>query len=274
MPFARSHGADIYYERHGSGPAVLFCHGAGSNAATWWQQVPEFSRRFCCLIYDHRGFGRSRATADSITPEQLVADALAILDAEKVDGAALVCQSLGGFTGVRVALRHPGRVWAFASCDSPLGVAHPPMLESVARYLASAGVTRLEERALGRGYVEAKAALAFLYGQINGFNPTVFGGLPGAAGWARQLRTLLSPPHLLPLEHMARIACPTLFIAGEHDPLVTPLLSRELARHVRGSEFAEIAGAGHSPYFEQPEAFNARVLDFLGRAAAAPGAPS
>lgn len=38
MPFVQSGGRAIYYERHGEGnEPVLFCHGAGSIAATWWQ---------------------------------------------------------------------------------------------------------------------------------------------------------------------------------------------------------------------------------------------
>jgi len=266
MAFTRSHGAEIYYERHGRGPAVLFCHGAGSNAATWWQQVPVFSRHFTCLVYDHRCFGRSRAAPESMTPEHLVQDALAILDAEQMACAALVCQSLGGVTGVRLAVRHPARVWALVACDSPLGVDHVPMRESVARYVASSAGRPLEERALGKQYLESEAALAFLYGQINRFNPAVFGEPLDSAAWSRQLACLFAPPHLLPLEQLARITSPTLFLAGEHDPLVTPALLRNLAQHVPGSQFAEIAAAGHSPYFQQPEAFNAQVLEFLRRA--------
>jgi pimeloyl-ACP methyl ester carboxylesterase len=84
-----SHGATIYYEVHGDGPAVLFCHGAGSNALTWWQQIPEFSRDFTCIAYDHRGFGRSLDAGDTFDPAVLVDDALAVRDAAGVVDAGL-----------------------------------------------------------------------------------------------------------------------------------------------------------------------------------------
>jgi 3-oxoadipate enol-lactonase len=59
MPFVRSQGREIYYERHGAGPALLLLHGAGSNAATWWQQLPAFSAHHTCLTMDNRCFGRT-----------------------------------------------------------------------------------------------------------------------------------------------------------------------------------------------------------------------
>lgn len=260
MPYAQSHGARIYYERHGSGPAVLFCHGAGSNAATWWQQVPVFGARFSCLVYDHRCFGRSHADAASLRPDILVDDALAVLDAEGVPSAALVCQSLGGFTGLRLALAHAQRAWAFVACDSPLGISHAPLVRSVADYLAAAGDAPVEERALARGYVQSQVALAFLYAQINRFNPAVRDPVPELRA---RLAGLFAPGQLLPLSELRKLACPVLMVTGEHDPMVTPALARDLARWIPGARCEEIAGAGHSAYFEQPQAFNALVLEFL-----------
>jgi 3-oxoadipate enol-lactonase len=257
MPAGRalSHGADIYYERHGTGPAILFCHGAGSNSATWWQQIPAFARHFTCIAYDHRGFGRSQATDEPFDPNVLVDDALAVLDAEGIDRAALVCQSLGGITGLRLALAHPERVWAFVPCDSPLGIAHGPMCASVARYAAS-GIARLEERALARSFREEQPELVGLYGQIHRFNPD------DETLRARVLE-LLEPAHAVATERLSSLACPTLFVVGAEDPLVTPAIVRDLAQWVPKSTVAVIEGAGHSPYFEKPKEFNALVLSFL-----------
>src|SRR5216683_3991397 len=41
-------GAEIYYERTGAGPAIVFAHGLGGNHLSWWQQVPYFSQRYTC----------------------------------------------------------------------------------------------------------------------------------------------------------------------------------------------------------------------------------
>ncbi len=70
MPYAKSAGAEIYYESQGSGEAILFAHGAGGNAGIWFEQVAAFSDRYQCITFDHRTFARSPADPTSITPVQ------------------------------------------------------------------------------------------------------------------------------------------------------------------------------------------------------------
>ena len=61
MPKAPINGIDLYYESHGSGPAIVFAHGRGGNHMSWWQQVARFSGEFRCVTFDHRGWGQSVA---------------------------------------------------------------------------------------------------------------------------------------------------------------------------------------------------------------------
>ena len=49
----------LHYEVTGSGPPLLFAHGLGGNHLSWWQQIPAFSKRFRCITFDHRAFGRT-----------------------------------------------------------------------------------------------------------------------------------------------------------------------------------------------------------------------
>ena len=87
MPFA-SKDVEIYFVDEGAGPqAVLFCHGAGGNSTSWWQQIPEFALRYRCLAHDHRSFGRSRCPLDRFDVNAFADDACAVLDAAGVDRA-------------------------------------------------------------------------------------------------------------------------------------------------------------------------------------------
>ena len=54
MAFADAEGARIYYEQHGSGPAVMLIHGSGGHHMAWWRQVAYLARWFTVLTIDLR----------------------------------------------------------------------------------------------------------------------------------------------------------------------------------------------------------------------------
>ena len=60
---------------------------------------------------------------------------------------------------------------------------------------------------------------------------------------------------------------PSLFIVGDQDELTLPSLMEGTAKAVKGAEFATVAGAGHSPFIEQTDAYNALLTRFFERVA-------
>lgn len=265
MPFIDSRGRCIYYERQGQGPAVLFCHGAGSNAATWWQQLPAFAARHTCITTDIRCFGRSKAPLDEFTLDHFVADMIAILDHEGVERVTHVGQSLGGFIGLKLALSHPDRVAAFAACDSSLAIDHPVLLDNIAKRQITHKAASIEQRSLGRWFLENCPDKAQLYAQINHFNPSAHS--IGAQEWGGALSALLHPSRLIPMSALREVACPTLLLVGSDDPIVPAAVMQEVQALVHGSELVVVPRAGHSAYFEKPQEFNSTVLDFIARRA-------
>ena len=131
MPFVRCHDVQIYYESVGEGAPILFAHGGGGNAASWFAQMAYFRATHQCIAFDHRGFGRSRYEAERFEPDLYADDVRAILDALGVPSAHIVAQSLGALTAVRLALRSPERVRSLVLCNSPLGIAEPLAVEGV-----------------------------------------------------------------------------------------------------------------------------------------------
>ena len=258
MPSIENAGATIYYEVRGTGPAIVFAHGAGGNAASWWQQVPFFLVRGCRVVaFDHRGFGRSACGDDAMDIGKFPADLLAILDAEGIDRAALVCQSMGGWTGLPTAVRYPDRVRCLVLCGTPGGLWTPKVEQGfgqVAKRVRQTGLTGPGGAALADDFSDHQPGRAFLYEQISSFNqgipPSLLGKLPEA-------RTLP--------EDLGAYRVPTLVIAGSKDVLFTPEVLREVADTIPGAELVELDGAGHSTYFEQPERFNATVAEFLDK---------
>ena len=52
-------------------------------------------------------------------------------------------------------------------------------------------------------------------------------------------------------------------MVGEHDPLTTPAMCRELANRVKGAAYSIVPRAGHLSNIENPAAFNEKALDFI-----------
>ena len=259
MAQVQSGDVSIYYETRGDGPAVVFAHGMGGNAMSWWQQVPSFVRRHRVISFDHRGFARSPCPPEQFLPARFADDLLAILDQEGIERAALVCQSMGGWTGMGLARRAPERVSALVLCSTPGGVETPAIREAraqIAAGLAREGGAVRGNLALAPDYPKREPEKALLYDQINGLNP----GVPPDA-----LARLGGPECLVEPADLKGFATPTLVIACEHDQLFPPKAIHDVAAAIPGAELYDFAGVGHSSYFEDPQAFNARVGAFVAR---------
>ncbi len=264
MAFVNSHGRNIYYERQGQGPAIVFLHGAGSNGATWWQQLPAFTPHFSCVLMDIRCFGRSGAPVSEFLLSHFVDDLIAVLDQESIERAALVGQSLGGMVSLRTALDHPQRVSAFVSCDSSMAIDHARQLQIVEERLRKVTGMAIEQRSMGRWFLEHRPAHAALYAQINHFNPS-FHSI-GSHEWQSAISGLHSQPDALtPMARLRELACPTMLLVGREDPIVPVDILEEFKALIPNSELTVVDNAAHSAYFEQPEVFNERVLNFLSR---------
>src|SRR5215467_7702515 len=110
--FVQRPDAAIYYEAVGSGPGLVFAHGLGGNHMSWWQQVAHFADRFTCVSFAHRGFTPSRIEPGATGVEAYADDLVALADHLGFETFAMVCQSMGGWTGIDFALRSPERIRA------------------------------------------------------------------------------------------------------------------------------------------------------------------
>jgi 3-oxoadipate enol-lactonase len=96
MPAIQVNGANLWYEKTGSGPSLVLIHGLGSSGRDWEPQVAGFSDRHTVLTVDLRGHGQSERAVGDYSIALFAADVAAVM--EKLGlGAAHVCGiSLGG----------------------------------------------------------------------------------------------------------------------------------------------------------------------------------
>ncbi len=268
MTFATSGEAKIFYDVDGEGPPLVFLHGGGSNAAGWWQQIGHFRQTHRCITIDNRCFGRSEPVDASIyCPQRFVDDVVAVLDQERIGATAVVCQSLGGWTGLRLALSHPHRITHLVVSDSPMGIDIPEAKADAQQVGRRWGEEREspDAVALDPAFRQDHPELAFLYRQISAFNRLNDRGDGGLFPVNERLKRLYAPDYVVKAEQLAEVACPTLLIVGANDRIVMPQTMKGFADLIPGAAFVQIEGAGHSPYFETPDRFNEIVSSFLAR---------
>ena len=257
-----SQGESIYYEGanlDARAPTVVLGHGAGGNHAVWFQQVPALAERYRVITWDTRGFGNSTFTTGAFGVSESTADLLAVLDATDTADAHLVGQSMGGWWITGVAVTAPERVRSLSWCDTVGGLWKPALREAFREFTQGPGLAVDDPQvgvhpALAEDFPTRRPDLAFLYQQLSTYADPPMREVVAALGGAG-----IEPADL------AASDSPMMVLAGDQDRIFPASLLCSLAEEL-GAHWIEIPHAGHSPYFERADQFNAALLDFLARA--------
>ncbi len=97
-------------EERGSGPAFIFIPGLVGLLNAWEFQMAEFSKRYRCISFDHRGAGDSDKPKDSYSTQAIARDAIALMDTLKIDRAHVAGTSTGGCVLQNLAIDFPDRL--------------------------------------------------------------------------------------------------------------------------------------------------------------------
>ncbi|GAA2614701.1 alpha/beta fold hydrolase [Paractinoplanes durhamensis] len=247
MGIATSDGVSIYYERHGSGPAILFVHGSGGHHAAWWQQVAALRGRFTIVTVDLRGFGNSDSSMPEFDGQDFPGDILAVLDQEDLTDVLLVGQSIGAVAALRAGLSRPSRVAGVALAHSLGGIADPSLAELVAADRAEAVKLPVLDRLLSADFQQSEPAKTFLFQQMGTFNVAKMADLRNLSAGGPSITEVVAS------------GLDVTFLAGENDAVLSAATVRRAHELVKGSRLELIPGAPHSMYWEAPALFNAAV---------------
>ncbi len=254
----------IHYEVTGSGPAIVFAHGLGGNHLSWWQQVAHFAPRFTCVTFAHRGFAPSSPLAGGPDPADYAGDLAALVAHLKLTDIRVVAQSMGGWTGVEYALRHPPELKALV-LGATTGSIDPQRLPEASRARVAAWAAASERTqaemaargihpATGLRMAEEQPAMHLLYRHIDDMSASLD---------KQALRQKLMAGRVRAPEELAGIACPILMIANDEDSVIPGVAADGIAAVVPSVRVAHIPDAGHSAYFERPVVYNRLVEEFF-----------
>ena len=113
---------NLHYQITGplGAPWVTVAHSLATNMSMWESQLPVLSEHFRVLSFDARGHGGSDIPKTSSAMSNLVEDVLGLWDRLNIDCSHFVGLSMGGMTGMGVALKAPHRVQSLVACDCRL----------------------------------------------------------------------------------------------------------------------------------------------------------
>ena len=266
MSIIENSGARLAYSRTGAGSPVLLIQGVGLAGRAWEPQVAALTPAFTVVRFDNRGIGDSTYEGRALSIETMASDALAILDAERLDRVHVVGHSMGGVIAQELALAAPDRVrsltllctfvrgkdaarldWGmlWSGMRSRIGTRRgrrAAFLEMVVppAVLREAGTDALHAR------------LAELFGRDLADQPAI--GM-------RQLRALARYDASERLGALSGI--PTLVVSAELDRIARPRSGRALAAAIPGAAYAELSGAGHAVPAYEPATLNDVLLTHL-----------
>ena len=258
MPTIPVRDVELYFERTGSGPVLLFVHGMCGDASVWADQVTRLSGRFTCVTYDRRGHTRSPRGTEPESVETHAADAAALIERLALDRPVLIGSSGGARIAVEVARSRPALIRAAVFSEPPIFGLDP-----------AAGADFLADvRATVGPAVEAGDPRA----AVEAFFPMVCPGLWSAldeAGRERlrangrmMIEELTGPPYRLTADDAAGIGVPALVLSGSESHPSLRAFAAVLARRLPMAGSLELRGSGHVTYAERPAEFAEAVADF------------
>ena len=275
--YARNGDVSIAYTVFGDGPVdVLFIGGFVSHleiglelarAERFWERVGSFAR---VITFDKRGMGLSDRDGGAYSLENIVDDALAVLDACEVERAAVIGVSEGGSAATLIAATHPERVSAMV------------------QYGTYARVARADDYPEGTPVEVVRRFWSRMIEQwgdpvsIDVWAPSAAGDPELREWWARMLRSGVSPGAFQTIGLMyedldvrpllSAVRVPTLVLYRSGDRVVPAALSRTVARGIPGAREVELDGVDHLFLAGDQDAMLDEIEEFLtGRPAVAAG---
>ena len=260
-------GFTMAYDDNGAGPAVLLIHGFPLNRRMWLTQTEALvAAGYRIITPDLRGFGESDAPGSGYSMDLFADDMIALFDHLGIERAVVGGMSMGGYVLLNMLERYRERIAAAcfivtrSGADDEAGKAKRLAMARDATTIGTqvvadifAGLLFAVETVQKRPEIVAEVA-----GWMRAADPAgVAGGLLAMAG--RKDSTPL----------LVKLPIPALVIGAEEDRAMPLENVRIFTEALPQSSSCMIPGAGHMVNMEQPEAFNACLMEFLKRVAPA-----
>lgn len=270
MPKLKVNGVNLSYADTGTGPeTLLFVHGLAFSGQMFEAQIEALKAGYRCVSLDLRGHGQSDVVESGYDIDSFTDDTAAFIEALGIGPCHLVGWSIGGFIGLRLAIRRPA------------------LLRSLV--LIGAGDVELAELTYGFRITPFLVGMFGMRPAIGSLSTSMFASpmlkdpsrghvldawkkrwmATNATAVSKTARGVIDMARHPLNGELSKIKLPVLSISGEFDAVCAPAVSKRTSDAIPGAVYVAIPRGGHACTIEEPSAVNALLSAFLGKRAAA-----
>ena len=249
---------EVEYEQAGKGPDLLLVHSLLTEMTVFESVMPALTAGQRVTRLNLPGFGSSAA----MVCEGLAAHADHLARAIKAlhlpDTTAVFGNGFGSFVVLALAIRQPAMFGKLLVADT--GAIFPEAgrapFRGMAQTVNSKGMAVILDTAIGR---MLPPSFSEAHPDVVAERKRLLGGVdPGCFA-----RACLSLAEMDLRADLPKVNKPALIMCGALDATTPPAMAREVAALIPGARYEEIAGSGHCPMLEQPQALAKLINDFL-----------
>lgn len=235
---------------------LVLINSLGTDFRIWDQFIEFLPSHIGVLCYDKRGHGLSDIGEEKYDIGQLGDDLIGLMDALELSDAVVCGLSVGGMIALDVYTKRPELFSGLVIMDSAPKIGDAGLWQARIDRVRETGMVSIASATMERWFSqsfrdEQPAALSAFHNMLVRTNAT---------GYIRTCEAIRDGDYT----HMApTIAVPTLCLVGSEDGASTPQVVRQAAEIIPNAEYHEIAGAGHLPCVEAPEASAALITRFI-----------
>jgi 3-oxoadipate enol-lactonase len=257
MPFIETKDLRMYHELDGpaSAPALVLSNSLGTNLSLWDAQLPVFAQNFRLLRYDSRGHGRTSAPQGAYSIEMLARDVLQLLDALNLQRVNFCGLSIGGMTGMWLAVNAPQRLQKLILSNTAPKIGKLETWNDRMNAVRKGGTEAVAQEVVERWFTPEFRAnhLDQIAKTRHMIETTSTDGYVGSCAAVRDFDFW---------QNVGSIRTQTLVIAGTHDQSVPPSDAQKLANQIMGARYIEFPAA-HISNVEAAASFTDEVSAFL-----------
>ena len=271
--FVDAGGLRMHVAEAGEGEPLVLLHGWPQHWYVWRHLIPRLAESYRVICPDLRGHGWTEAPPDGYEKEQFAGDVFNLLDAMGLERVRLVGHDWGGFAGFLMCLRAPERVERYVVMNTghpwlQMSARQVPQLYRLWYQVVLA--TPLVGRRAVRPMVQTvyKVAVNDELVTPEEWRPFVdqFSEPERANATVQIYRTFLlrEMPAIRGGKYRdQRLTVPTLYLHGEHDPIVKAENFEPVKSRADDFRIEIVPKAGHFVAEESPDEVFSRLRGFL-----------